>query len=311
MMMMSKDNCITTTVVTTTSTADDAGDSDEVSAVYITDCKLENPFIETGDIITSRKRSTGKGIFNRYSNDSNDSNNNKYSSSSSSNSSSSRSKKSVKHLEFKSSHHHQLHPCKRVKTDRNNSSVINKIMGQNCYHSLLSISGLKINSLNINDVFPRVTSDTLSKILNDNIHSPHYDNYFIIDSRFHYEYSGGHIRNSININTTQDIHNLLITKGQFRLPTLIIFYCEYSKYRSPKLASHLRKCDRYYNKNNYPKLFYPDIVLLEGGYNTFYKEYPQLCYPNGYIPMNSPKNRDTCGNSMQSLRDNLKKEFVA
>lgn len=35
----------------------------------------------------------------------------------------------------------------------------------------------------------------------------------------------------------------------------------------------LRGHDRKLNEHNYPKLFYPELYLLEGGYKNFYEKY--------------------------------------
>ena len=36
----------------------------------------------------------------------------------------------------------------------------------------------------------------------------------------------------------------------------------------------MRKIDREKNGMNFPKLFYPEIYLLHGGYKNFYQSYP-------------------------------------
>jgi M-phase inducer phosphatase 2 len=47
----------------------------------------------------------------------------------------------------------------------------------------------------------------------------------------------------------------------------------------------IRERDRALNKHAYPRLNYPEIYLLEGGYSQFYAEFPHLCTPQGYLPM--------------------------
>lgn len=54
----------------------------------------------------------------------------------------------------------------------------------------------------------------------------------------------------------------------------IIFHCEFSQCRGPKLYNLFRNFDRETNFQNYPDLTYPNIYLLEGGYSLFSKEYP-------------------------------------
>ena len=55
---------------------------------------------------------------------------------------------------------------------------------------------------------------------------------------------------------------------------MLVFHCEFSKCRGPKLYNLLRSFDREINFKNYPKLSYPQIFLLEGGYSEFYESFP-------------------------------------
>jgi len=52
---------------------------------------------------------------------------------------------------------------------------------------------------------------------------------------------------------------------------LIIFHCEYSQMRAPKMYRFLREIDRKIHVHSYPKLFYPNLYILEGGYREFFK----------------------------------------
>ncbi|MGH0139799.1 UNVERIFIED_CONTAM: hypothetical protein FKN15_070110 [Acipenser sinensis] len=65
--------------------------------------------------------------------------------------------------------------------------------------------------------------------------------------------------------------------------TLLIFHCEFSSERGPRLCRFLRKIDR--NLNVYPQLFYPEIYILKGGYKEFYSQFQSLCEPCGYVLM--------------------------
>lgn len=47
----------------------------------------------------------------------------------------------------------------------------------------------------------------------------------------------------------------------------------------------LRRKDRDANSDCYPKLFYPELYLLEGGFKMFYETHADLCTPSGYLPM--------------------------
>ena len=157
------------------------------------------------------------------------------------------------------------------------------------------------------------------------------DEYLIIDSRYPYEYEGGHIRNAVNIyehnalyeemfinrlnlcsrltgsgvsfnsfrslsakknshhqnhhtrpqhhsvsssslkNDKDSTNTTTQTNGKKR--TIIIFHCEFSHERGPRMLKFLRKQDRSLNDNIYPKLFYPELYLLKGGYKSFYEKH--------------------------------------
>ena len=42
------------------------------------------------------------------------------------------------------------------------------------------------------------------------------------------------------------------------------------------------------NHANYPKVFYPEVYVLEGGYCQYYKESSVRCRPSGYVRMDDP-----------------------
>ncbi|XP_023676307.2 cell division cycle 25 homolog d [Paramormyrops kingsleyae] len=64
---------------------------------------------------------------------------------------------------------------------------------------------------------------------------------------------------------------------------LVIFHCEFSSQRGPRLCRYLRELDRCINV--YPELFYPELYILEGGYKEFHSHFTGLCDPPGYVPM--------------------------
>lgn len=59
-------------------------------------------------------------------------------------------------------------------------------------------------------------------------------------------------------------------------PLEIIFHCEFSQKRGPRVFRALRKRDRELNAKNYPHLDFPEIFVLEGGYSTFYPQFPVI-----------------------------------
>jgi rhodanese-related sulfurtransferase len=131
-----------------------------------------------------------------------------------------------------------------------------------------------------------IAPDTLKQLF-DGVYREKIDHFVIIDSRYPYEYEGGHIRDAKNVytkgslvdmflntrNTTAGAANSEIeTKRKKKF--VVIFHCEFSSERGPSLLRFLRNQDRSANKDAYPKLFYPELYLLEGGYKAFYEKYP-------------------------------------
>eukprot|EP01052_Picozoa_sp_SAG31_P015210 SAG31_NODE_972_length_10644_cov_3.435372_1_plen_608_part_00 len=105
--------------------------------------------------------------------------------------------------------------------------------------------------------------------------------YRIIDCRFPYEYNGGHIVGATNIYTPQELERLFFNARQ-PIPndghrTVVVFHCEYSSRRAPKLYGHLREIDRSINMERYPHLDYPEIYVLEKGYRAFVSTHEDWC----------------------------------
>uniref|UniRef100_A0A182TT18 protein-tyrosine-phosphatase n=1 Tax=Anopheles melas TaxID=34690 RepID=A0A182TT18_9DIPT len=143
-----------------------------------------------------------------------------------------------------------------------------------------------------------ISGDTMARLVrgdyNDKIAS-----FKIIDCRYPYEYEGGHIRGAKNLYTQEQIVEELIqsktvppkvTDGQDGTMRrhIIVFHCEFSSERGPKLSRFLRNHDRILNADSYPALHYPEMYLLHGGYKEFFKAHAELCDPIAYRPMLDP-----------------------
>jgi len=116
------------------------------------------------------------------------------------------------------------------------------------------------------------------------------EKHVIVDARYPYEFESGHIQGAKNLYTRDEIYREFITSAEHRSSssskrTILIFHCEFSSERGPRLSRFLRNMDREANRDNYPKLHYPEIYLLEGGYKEFYAHERELCVPQEYKPM--------------------------
>ncbi|KAK3607190.1 hypothetical protein CHS0354_007106 [Potamilus streckersoni] len=132
-------------------------------------------------------------------------------------------------------------------------------------------------------ISPNTVADVLKGSYSDQVESC-----TIIDCRYPYEYEAGHIKGAINMYCREEVITLLYRpliscSGTKR--NILIFHCEFSSERGPKLNRFLRNQDRELHKGDYPQLTYPEVYLLEGGYKAFYDLHKDLCDPCGYKPM--------------------------
>lgn len=112
------------------------------------------------------------------------------------------------------------------------------------------------------------------------------DHVTIIDCRYPYEYNGGHIEGAVNLYTKDLIQKFLLeTSANSPKVHVLIFHCEFSSKRGPKMYRFLRSIDRAMNADSYPRLNFPEIYLLEGGYKAFFECFQNHCEPQSYLPM--------------------------
>ncbi|RDW85156.1 rhodanese cycle control phosphatase [Coleophoma cylindrospora] len=155
------------------------------------------------------------------------------------------------------------------------------------------------------DCIPRIKKDTLLEVL-DGKFDEQFDQRMIIDCRFEYEFEGGHIDGAVNYNDKELLTTQLF---QTSLPgkTLLIFHCEYSAHRAPIMARYVRKQDRTTNAECYPKLTYPEVYILDGGYSSFFQQHRERCFPQDYVEMDAKEHAYTCEREMGRLRQNRTK----
>ncbi|XP_033757310.1 M-phase inducer phosphatase-like [Pecten maximus] len=130
-----------------------------------------------------------------------------------------------------------------------------------------------------------ISADTMVDVL-----TGRYDdvirNYRIIDCRYPYEFNGGHIKHAENMYTRDQVQQLLHDSCDVTgKRNILIFHCEFSSERGPKMMRFLRTQDRAQNEANYPALTYPEVYLLDGGYKAFFHTGKTLCHPMEYKPM--------------------------
>jgi M-phase inducer tyrosine phosphatase len=155
------------------------------------------------------------------------------------------------------------------------------------------------------DSIPRIAKQTLLDIL-DGKYNEHYDQRMVVDCRFEYEYEGGHIDGAVNFNDKELLTSQLFESASTSR-TLLIFHCEYSAHRAPIMARHVRKQDRTNNAEYYPRLTFPEVYILDGGYSSFFAEHRDRCFPQNYVEMGAKEHAFTCEREMGRLKQNRTK----
>jgi rhodanese-related sulfurtransferase len=60
-------------------------------------------------------------------------------------------------------------------------------------------------------------------------------NVTIVDCRYPYEFEGGHIRVAVNLYTKDAVNTLIQETSSTEKPHVLIFHCEFSSERGPKM----------------------------------------------------------------------------
>ncbi|XP_010150779.1 PREDICTED: M-phase inducer phosphatase 1, partial [Eurypyga helias] len=108
----------------------------------------------------------------------------------------------------------------------------------------------------------------------------------IIDCRYPYEYEGGHIKGAVNLHMEEEVEEYLLKKPikpSANKRVIVVFHCEFSSERGPRMCRFVRERDRL--GNEYPNLHYPELYVLKGGYKDFYSRCRSFCEPQSYRPM--------------------------
>lgn len=109
----------------------------------------------------------------------------------------------------------------------------------------------------------------------------------VVDCRYPYEFEGGHIKGALNLHQEDQVEDFLLKTPIVPLSqdkrVVIIFHCEFSSERGPRMCRFVRERDR--AMNDYPHLHYPELYILKGGYKDFFPHFQSQCEPQSYRPM--------------------------
>ncbi|XP_051871059.1 M-phase inducer phosphatase 1-B-like [Pristis pectinata] len=131
-----------------------------------------------------------------------------------------------------------------------------------------------------------ITPEIMAKILHGE-YDHLLEGVYIVDCRYPYEFEGGHIKGALNLHRADDaidyfLKKPIISKSKDKR-LIIIFHCEFSSERGPKMCRLVREEDR--SMNDYPNLYYPELYILKGGYKAFFSQFMNYCDPPKYCPM--------------------------
>lgn len=60
------------------------------------------------------------------------------------------------------------------------------------------------------------------------------------------------------------------------------------------------------NVDEYPKLTYPEMYILDGGYSAFFAEHRSLCYPQNYVEMADKDHEYDCERGLGKVKQRSK-----
>ncbi|KAG8948269.1 cell division cycle- protein [Tulasnella sp. 424] len=162
------------------------------------------------------------------------------------------------------------------------------------------------------DGIVRITPATLENLLRGE-YDDHLKAFHIIDCRFDYEFEGGHIDGATNFTTPEDAADYFLNQlpvpppsssgdpsPDGELKTVLVFHCEFSAKRGPTFAKHLRAQDRKSCHEAYPRVHYPEVYILQGGYKSFWESHPHRC--GGYTEMDDPNHVEARREKIDTMR---------
>lgn len=67
-------------------------------------------------------------------------------------------------------------------------------------------------------------------------------------------------------------------------------------------AKFLRHKDRACNAHQYPKLTYPEVYILDGGYSSFFMDHKYRCFPQNYVEMADKEHANACERGLGRIK---------
>ncbi|RLN86680.1 hypothetical protein BBJ28_00020878 [Nothophytophthora sp. Chile5] len=142
-----------------------------------------------------------------------------------------------------------------------------------------------------------ISPHTVTKLLQGEFKTQ-LEGFKLLDCRFPFEFQGGSLVGARPLCDPDTMEGQLF--GPLAMEnsthTALIFFCEFSANRAPKMLRHVRNLDRKLHADRYPELFYPELYLIDGGYkNCFETLQHEICVASAlYIPMDDERFVEDC-----------------
>ncbi|KAE8983933.1 hypothetical protein PF011_g20979 [Phytophthora fragariae] len=150
-----------------------------------------------------------------------------------------------------------------------------------------------------------ITPETVVKVLREE-YEGQLAGFELLDCRFPFEFEGGSLHGAMSMCDPDAMEAKLFesTGIETCTRTALIFFCEFSANRAPKMLRHVRNVDRRVHADSYPELYYPELYLIDGGYkNCFETLQLELCAPSAeYIRMDDERFAEACRREFAAWR---------
>jgi hypothetical protein len=150
-----------------------------------------------------------------------------------------------------------------------------------------------------------VTPETVAELLRGGFQAQ-LRGFLLLDCRFPFEFEGGSLQGASLLCDPERMEQWLFSAAALEscTQTALIFFCEFSANRAPKMLRHVRNVDRRLHADCYPELYYPELYLVDGGYNKCFETLQhELCTPSAlYVRMEDERFVEACRQEFANWR---------
>ncbi|KAG1707124.1 hypothetical protein DVH05_026320 [Phytophthora capsici] len=150
-----------------------------------------------------------------------------------------------------------------------------------------------------------ITPETVAKVQRGDFKDQLVD-FRLLDCRFPFETEGGTLKGASSLCDPDKMETQLFEVSALKncTRTALIFFCEFSANRAPKMLRHVRNVDRRLHADSYPELYYPELYLIDGGYKHCFETLRQeICAPSAlYVTMEDERFTEECRRDFAAWR---------